>query len=223
MNLSRIQVSARELARVPALKSLQRSMTRRQWVFAVNYVALGAERGVGAEAARRAGWAKGSADRRAYEQLRVPVVNAAIGAIRQYIETIEEIDERFIFAGLAKEAVEGEDSKDRVQALIALAKLKRLGAFGGQAQPGNSGLAVTQNVLVLQQAGIDAQSGRVSDASKFADALGRAFGADQASAMLAQLGMQAPERVLEHADISPDAGLEVLQAIDCEPGDSVTD
>ena len=150
-------------------------------------------------------------------------MNAAIGAIRQYIETIEEIDERFIFAGLAKEAVEGEDSKDRVQALIALAKLKRLGAFGGQAQPGNSGLAVTQNVLVLQQAGIDAQSGRVSDASKFADALGRAFGADQAAAMLAQLGMQAPERVLEHADISPDAGLEVLQAIDCEPGDGVTD
>ncbi len=223
MDLSRIQVSARELARVPALKGLQRAMTRRQWVFAVNYVALGAERGVGAEAARRAGWPKGSADRRAYEQLRVPVVNAAIGAIREYIEGIEEIDERFIFAGLAKEAVEGEDSKDRVQALIALAKLKRLGAFGGQAQPGSGGVAVTQNVLVLQQAGIDPVSGRVSDASKFADSLGRAFGADQAAAMLAQLGMQAPERVIEHVDIRPADSLDHAQVVDCQSGDGVSD
>lgn len=223
MQLTPIVVNPRELARVPALKDLQRSMTRRQWAFAVNYVALGAERGMGAEAARRAGWPECSADRRAYEQLRVPAVNSAISAIREYIEGIEEIDERFVFAGLAKAAVESDEAKDRIQALVALAKLKRLGAFGGQATPGSAGVAVTQNVLVLQQAGIDPVSGRVSDASKFAESLGRAFGPDQAASMLAQLGMQAPGRTLEHADISPNGESDMTQVIDADPEQGVSD
>ena len=208
--------------RNPGLKAVQRSLPSREWRFAVHYVRLGGDAGHGAEAARQAGVPVPSAKVRACQYLRRPRVQAAIAAIREWCENTDEIDERLILNGLAKAALESVDAKDRIQALVALAKIRRMGAFGGASSPMQAP-QVTQTVMVMQSFGVDAQSGRVSDASKFADALGRAFGADQAAAMLAQLGMQAPERVLEHADISPDAGLEVLQAIDCEPGDSVTD
>lgn len=187
----------RNLKRHPGMLAVQRSLKRRQWRFAVHYVALGAEHGQGAEAARRAGWPESSAAVRACELMRDPKVRAAIEAIREYCETTDEIDERLIINGIAKVAIESEDDKAKMAAWVALAKIRRMGAFGGVTAAPGLQVNSTQNVLILQQAGIDPVTGVVRDASKALDALTRAFGAEQAAALAVQVGLAVPAAATE--------------------------
>jgi len=176
--------------------------------FVMWWARLGFGERSGAEAARRAGYKPSDAKWAAWSLKRHPQVNAAIEAIANYLENSDIIDERFIVNGLAREAAEATESKDRIQALANLARIRKLIAQGPQ--QGTPGNASVQMLVLAQSFGVDAQTGGIRDAQRFAEHLTRAFGAGQAAAMLAQLGLGSAgvaAGVAEVPDIRGDASI----------------
>lgn len=204
-------------ARNPRLAALQRAMPPQRWRFVMHWASMGFDHGKAAEAARRAGYGASGSRVRAVELKGDPQVREAIEAIRDYCTETDIIDERFILNGLTKEALEAEEETSRIGAYIALAKIRRMGAFGGSAQA-QGGPQLTQNVLILQGMGVDPASGRVSDASKFAESLTRAFGVEAAAGMLAQAGMAGAAASLTGAGSVVIEGEISPGAVDSEPG-----
>lgn len=201
---------------VPA--DVRRKLGPQRMRFVMWWARLGFGERSGAEAARRAGYKPSDARRAAWHLKRQPHVNAAIEAIANYLENSDVIDERWIVNGLAKEAAEAAESKDRIQALANLARIRKLIAQGPQQHaPGST----IQQVLVLaQQHGVDTQTGGIRDAQKFAAQLTRAFGAGQAAAMLAQLGMGnagVAAGELEVPDIRGEASIIDAECVHIEP------
>lgn len=180
----------------------------------------------GAEAARRAGYKASSAAWQAHHLRRHPLVSEAVKAIADYLESTDIIDERFIINGLAREAAEAPEPRDRIVALGTLAKIRQLGSFGGPKvqAPGN----VIQQVLVLAQSqGLDKETGQIRDAQRFAAQLARAFGRDQALGMLAGLGMDGQALLgMATAELGPPdirvdgAEIDGHYTIDGEPGEA---
>lgn len=201
---------------VPA--DVRRKLGPQRMRFVMWWARLGFGERSGAEAARRAGYKPSDARRAAWHLKRQPHVNAAIEAIANYLENSDVIDERWIVNGLAREAAEAVESKDRIQALANLARIRKLIAQGPQqGQPGNAGV---QMLVLAQSFGVDAATGGIRDAQKFAQQLTRAFGAAQAAAMLGQLGMAgvgAAVDALEVPDIRGEASIIDGECVHVEP------